>query len=284
MFITLFGTSLQAGLFIILNLILVESLLSIDNAAVLATMVGRLKGTDRQHALRYGIWGALVMRGTCMIFASWLIGIWTLKIVGGLYLIYLCYSHFTAADDSLEENIDPEKSKIILFAEKYLKLNIFWSTVILVEIMDMAFSVDNIFAAVAFTKLLGLVLIGVFIGIFCMRYVAGIFVKLMEKFPFLENVAYVVIGLLGIKLVLSLFQHILTGNFISTFVGNSHFDLIFSLGTLVVFIVPVIWHLLFRSTVVSIDTEQFNNKLYVAFNNSISSLVELPDDHPPNAA
>jgi len=54
---------------------------------------------------------------------------------------------------------------------------------------------------------------------------------------------------------------------------------------LLICILVAIYRLLFkRSTVVSIYREQFNNKLYVAFNNSISSLVELPDDHPPNAA
>jgi YkoY family integral membrane protein len=283
MLTALFGTSLQVGLFIILNLILIESLLSIDNAAVLATMVGKLKGSDKQHALKYGILGALIMRGACMFFASWLINIWILKIIGGLYLCYLCYSHFTAANDSLEEGVDPEKSKIVLFAEKYLKLNVFWSTVILVEIMDMAFSIDNIFAAVAFTKYIGLIYIGVFIGIFAMRYVAGIFVKLMEKFPFLENVAYIVIGLLGIKLGLSLSEHIFTGNAIATLVSNPHFDLFFSLLTLIVFIVPVIWYLLFhkKTTQVSIiDTPG----VVIKFKDDVGPiLTEIPNDHPPAA-
>ena len=47
-------------LLIIGNLILIESLLSVDNAAVLATMVMKLPPEDRKRALRFGIIGAYV--------------------------------------------------------------------------------------------------------------------------------------------------------------------------------------------------------------------------------
>lgn len=237
----LFGTSLVASLFIIANLILVEGLLSIDNAAVLATMVGKLKGEEQKNALHYGIWGALIMRFSCMLLASWLTGLWVLKLIGGLYLVYLCYAHFTTAE-SPEEEIDPDKSKIILFAEKYLKLNQFWATVILVEIMDMAFSVDNIFAAVAFTKYIGLIWIGVGVGIFVMRYVAQIFVKLMERFGFLANVAYIVIGILGVKLALVLVEHYWPTSTLGKLMKGEHVDLFFSLLTLAVFLLPIAWY------------------------------------------
>jgi len=49
---------------VILNLILIESLLSVDNAAVLATMVMDLKDEQREKALKYGIIGAYVFRGS----------------------------------------------------------------------------------------------------------------------------------------------------------------------------------------------------------------------------
>mgnify|MGYP001564960217 FL=1 len=47
-----------ASLAIIGNLIIIESLLSVDNAAVLATMVMDLPPAQRKKALKYGIWGA----------------------------------------------------------------------------------------------------------------------------------------------------------------------------------------------------------------------------------
>ena len=51
---TILGDDIQAGLLIILNLIVIESLLSVDNAAVLATMVLDLPKEQRNRALKYG--------------------------------------------------------------------------------------------------------------------------------------------------------------------------------------------------------------------------------------
>ena len=79
---------------IILNLIVIESLLSVDNAAVLATMVMDLPAEQRKKALRYGIFGAYIFRGLALIFAAVLIKIWWLKPIGGLYLFYLVMSSF----------------------------------------------------------------------------------------------------------------------------------------------------------------------------------------------
>lgn len=73
-------------------------------------------------------------------------------------------------------------------------------TVLWVEVMDMAFSIDNVFAAVAMSPNLWVVVTGVFIGILAMRFVAGRFIVLMDKYPQLETSAYIVIGMLGAKL------------------------------------------------------------------------------------
>ena len=80
-----------ATLLIIGNLVLIESLLSVDNAAVLAIMVMELSDKDRKRALRYGIFGAYLFRGLCLVFAAYLIKVWWLKVVGGLYLLYLVW-------------------------------------------------------------------------------------------------------------------------------------------------------------------------------------------------
>ena len=77
------------SLLIVLNLILIDSLLSVDNAAVLATMVMDLPQKQRSAALRYGILGAYLFRGVCLLFAAVLVKMWWLKHFGGIYLLYL---------------------------------------------------------------------------------------------------------------------------------------------------------------------------------------------------
>jgi YkoY family integral membrane protein len=168
----LLGDDIQAGLLIILNLIVIESLLSVDNAAVLATMVLDLPKEQRNKALKYGIIGAYVFRGICLLIAGWLVKIWFLKPIGGFYLLWLAYSYFKNKHSANTEDETVDKQKSWLYRSTVGALGVFWSTVALVEVMDLAFSIDNVFAAVAFTDHMPLIYIGVFIGILAMRFVA----------------------------------------------------------------------------------------------------------------
>lgn len=243
---TLLGEDIKAGLLIILNLIVIESLLSVDNAAVLATMVMDLPKEQRNKALKYGIIGAYIFRGVCLLIASWLVKIWWLKPLGGFYLLYLAVSYFLKKKDIPAHEEAPDKQKNIIYRSTVGLLGVFWATVALVELMDLAFSVDNVFAAVAFTDHLGLIYIGVFTGILAMRFVAQGFVKLMEKFTFLETAAFTVIGVLGLKLSASLLTHFCPQYFLSRFLEGEHADFFISLLTVAIFLLPVLSSLLFN--------------------------------------
>jgi YkoY family integral membrane protein len=234
------GNDWESALIIILNLIIIESLLSVDNAAVLATMVMDLPQHQRAKALRYGIIGAYVFRGLCLIFAAWLINIWWLKPLGGLYLLYLAYDYFRREQTPQQEDDLLVKEQKWFYKISYGLLGQFWATVVAVEIMDLAFSLDNVFAAVAFTDNIWLVCIGVFIGILAMRFVAQWFVRLLERYPFLETSAFLVIGILGIKLFLSLPTHFNEGAWWAKMLDGETADLIVSILTAGFFFVPII--------------------------------------------
>ncbi|TSD66270.1 DUF475 domain-containing protein [Inquilinus sp. KBS0705] len=245
---TLLGDDIKAGLLIILNLIVIESLLSVDNAAVLATMVLDLPPKERKRALRYGIIGAYVLRGVCLLLASWLVKIWWLKPLGGFYLMYLAINYFVikAKNNNAHEGEQVDKKKSKFYQWTVGTIGTFWATVALVELMDLAFSIDNVFAAVAFTDHIFLIYTGVFIGILAMRFVAQAFVKLMEKFTFLEGVAFVVIGVLGFKLSASLYTHFYEGTPFANLLDSEKTDMAVSVFTVAVFIIPVLTSLLFN--------------------------------------
>lgn len=246
------GEDVGAALLIIFNLILIESLLSVDNAAVLATMVLDLPQHQRGKALQYGILGAYVFRGLCLFFAAWIIQIWWLKPLGGLYLLYLTYSYFQskATPKTEDDTLNKQENRIYKYTLGFL--GPFWATIALVEFMDLAFSIDNVFAAVAYVENvpapynLRLVWIGVFIGILAMRFVAVSFVKLMERFPFLETSAFIVIGILGVKLTASLICHFYPAAGICEVLEGEGADLFVSLFTFAVFFVPVLTSLFFN--------------------------------------
>jgi YkoY family integral membrane protein len=230
-----------AALMVIANLVVIESLLSVDNAAVLATMVMDLPNEQRKKALRYGMWGAYVFRGLAMVFASILIKIWWLKPLGGLYLLYLAFDYFKGKSTPETEDDVIDKKSNWLYKATVGWMGTFWATVCLVELMDMAFSIDNVFAAVAFSDNIILVCLGVFIGILAMRFVAQSFVKAMEKYPFLETSAFVVIAILGTKLMLSVLEHFAPKSGFSIFLASHTADIVVSLLTVLVFVVPVLF-------------------------------------------
>jgi YkoY family integral membrane protein len=233
---------------VVLNLILIESLLSIDNAAVLATMVMDLPENQRKRALRIGLILAYVFRGTALIFAGVLIKINWLKLVGGGYLLYLCLHFFYKRIFKHEHILEIEQEElapVIKHPRKLPFLNVFWSTVVMVELMDMTFSLDNVFAAVAFTNNIYLVCLGVFIGIITMRIVAGYFVKLMERFPFLDSVAFLIIGLLGLRLCADFACVYYPENIFCHFLETETADFYFSIGTVAIFVLPILYAMVF---------------------------------------
>ena len=244
-----------SSLAIIGNLIIIESLLSVDNAAVLATMVMDLPEKQRDKALKYGIWGAYIFRGLAMIFAAFLIKIWWLKTLGGLYLLYLVYDYWKGKQTETTEDDIIDKNSNWLYKLTVGSLGTFWATVALVELMDMAFSIDNVFAAVAFTPNIILVCIGVFIGILAMRFIAQWFVKLMEKYSFLETAAFIVIAILGIKLTLSLYEHFYPEAALSKFLSSHSADIGISVLTVAIFFVPILTSMLFNYPKKNIEVE-----------------------------
>jgi len=235
-----------SAVLVIGNLVLIESLLSVDNAAVLATMVLELPKNQRKKALSYGIIGAYVFRGLCLLFAAYIIKIWWLKPIGGVYLLYLLINYIIKKRSVSPKEGSINKDKNPLYRKIVGKAGVFWSTIVLVELMDLAFSIDNVFAAVAFSKNILIILLGVFIGILAMRFVTGGFVKLMEKFPFLEDCAFVVIGILGIKLSMSVYIHFYPLSTISAFLESNRADWLTSAFTICIFFIPVITSLLFN--------------------------------------
>ncbi|XCI75371.1 MAG: DUF475 domain-containing protein [Flavobacteriales bacterium] len=235
-----------ASMAIVGNLILMESILSIDNAVVLATMVMDMKKEDRQKALQYGILGTYFFRGVCLVFATLLIKIWWLKPLSGLYLLYLSGKHFLPGS-SIENCYTASKKEGWFYKNTLGLFDPFWATVISIELMDLAFSIDNVFAAVAFSDNLLLICLGVFIGILAMRFIAQGFVKLIEKYPFLQTLTFLVILLLGLKLLFSLYERFFPDTALTRFMSSHTAKTLFSLVTIGIFLFPILISLIFRN-------------------------------------
>jgi tellurite resistance protein TerC len=209
---------------IILQLIFLECILSIDNAAVLGAMVAPLPnnrpvpwprtlrgvlskldpllGPQRQAALKVGLIGAYAGRVLMLFLASMIIqNVW-MQILGAAYLIYLAIRHFGETyrhGKDLDDQVDIE-------AIRPARAN-FWNVVVTIELADLAFSLDNVIAAVALSDKLWIVIFGVAIGIVMMRFAAQLFTRLIAWEPALEHAAYLLLFAIGGELLLEYYLH-----------------------------------------------------------------------------
>ena len=172
------------------TLALLEGILSVDNALVLAILVRHLPPELRRRGLTYGLVGAFAFRIIALIFAASLIQFMMFKLVGGVYLLYLAMKNMF--------RIGAESGK----EEHNVKHAGFWKTVILVELTDIVFSIDSITTAVALSDKLLIVYFGGILGIIFMRFLSGFFIGLLEKFPKLEDLAYQLVFFIGVRLTM----------------------------------------------------------------------------------
>lgn len=176
-------------LFLVGLLVFLEGILSVDNALVLAILAKHLPKEEQKKALSYGLIGAFVFRLIALAMVSFLAK-WTwVKFVGGGYLLYIAIKHLFFAQSQAD-------------LEGKSKGASFWRTVVAIELTDVAFAVDSILAGIALTPKLWIVFTGGVLGIVLMRYAASAFIKLIERFPRLEKTAYLLVLIIGAKVIL----------------------------------------------------------------------------------
>ncbi len=249
----------------ILLLVLLEGVLSIDNALVLGLLAKRVPKLLQKRALTYGLVGAFVFRIIAVCLASYLLKWRIVKLIGGGYLVYIAVKHlfFESKEDAEEivtisdegepelriaetgEPLSPEQEMMEIrervpfpiaddvlvsqspSANRYTAPQTngpaatpvradrsFWMAVAVIELTDIAFAVDSILAAIALVGAppagypadapnpkLWVVIMGGLLGLMLMRVAATMFIRLLEKFPRFEMSAYLLVIVIGVKLL-----------------------------------------------------------------------------------
>jgi YkoY family integral membrane protein len=174
-------------------LVMLEGLLSADNAMVLAVLVLGLPKQEQKQALRYGILGAFGFRAAATLAAAYLIRLGWVKLVGAGYLLYLAVHHFAQRGGSEARRTPPTATGVFGFSP-------FWMTVVKVELTDIVFAIDSILVAVAMSPKIWVILTGGILGIIMMRLVIGQLLAIVERYPPLVDGAFVIIAWVAIKL------------------------------------------------------------------------------------
>ena len=180
-------------------LVILEGLLSADNALVLAILVLGLPKKEQRKALRYGILGAFFFRIVAILLAVHLIKVGFVKLIGAAYLLWLAYSHFFGRAEG-------EDRRAIKPATAWMGLSPFWATVVKVELTDIVFAVDSILVAVAMSRKEWVIITGGILGIIAMRMVIGQLLRVVRRYPALVDAAFVIIAWVAIKLLVEFLE------------------------------------------------------------------------------
>ena len=135
-----------------------------------------------------------------LLLAGVIIQIQWVRVVGAAYLLYLGINHIAG----MYRSTDTNEGKAHTMAQE----NGFWVTVGATILADLAFSIDNVIAAVALSDKLWVVLLGVAIGMVIMRFAAGLFSRAINWEPALETGAYLLLLAIGAELLLKEYIHI----------------------------------------------------------------------------
>jgi YjbE family integral membrane protein len=162
------------------QIILINIVLSGDNAVVIALAARSLPPQQQKQAILWGSGAAVVMRIILTIVAVELLRLPFLKIVGGLLLLWIAVQLML-----------PEEE-----AEGGARAGIgFWAAMRTILIADLVMSLDNVIAVAAAAKgSLTLLILGLAISIPLVIFGSTLLLKVMERFPIIITIGAALLG------------------------------------------------------------------------------------------
>ncbi|MEH2291054.1 TerC family protein [Nostoc sp.] len=178
------------ALIVLVILVLLEALLSADNAIALAAIARGLEDKELERkALNFGLVVAYVLRITLILTATWVQQFWQFELLGAAYLLWLVFQHFTSQESNEEQNHEPRFTSLL-------------QAIPVIAFTDLAFSLDSVTTAIAVSQEKWLVLTGATIGIITLRFMAGLFIRWLDEYENLEDAGYITVALVGLRLLL----------------------------------------------------------------------------------
>ena len=171
------------------RIIVADIVLSGDNALIIGMAAAGLSPELRKRAIVFGMVVAAVLRIVFAAIATTLLGVPGLLLVGGLLLVWVCWTLYT----EIRENIDAQAEAAMETAQdesagytgppRRTLLSALWK----ITLADVSMSIDNVLAVAAIadgdqTKLV----VGLAIAIIAMAFFATLIMKLLASYPWIS--------------------------------------------------------------------------------------------------
>ncbi len=181
-------------------IILVDIVLSGDNAIVIGMAAATLSPDLRNKAIAYGIAAAIIFRITLAALTIYLLNIIGLKLIGGCLLFYVCYQLwldlFKGVDLTPEqlledgegsaapENADAAKGT----SSRFLR------AMVMILVADLTMSLDNVLAVAGIAREnLGMLIFGLVLSIALMAVGATLIARLLNRHHWIGYIGFAVI-------------------------------------------------------------------------------------------
>jgi YjbE family integral membrane protein len=174
----------------VFKIIMIDLLLSADNAVVIALACRNLPSHQRKKGILFGVGGAIGLRIVLTFFAVGLLSLPYLKLVGALLLVWIGIKLILPEEEHNADNIQADTR--LLGAVK---------TII---IADFVMSLDNVLGVAAAAKgNVPLLVFGLLISIPMIAWSSQLVLKLIDRFPFIIYAGGALLGYVAGEMLVS---------------------------------------------------------------------------------
>jgi YjbE family integral membrane protein len=167
----------------LLNIIIIDLVLSWDNAIIIGMATRNLPAALRKKAIVFGIIAATILRIVFAVFAVYLLWIIGLKLVGALLLLYVVWKFYKELRSKQSEEEQKVKSATSL-----------WQAIWVIVVADLSLSLDNVLAVAwsAHGNTIAL-WIWLLVSVILMWFASNAIAKNLHRFPRIQRLWLLVI-------------------------------------------------------------------------------------------
>jgi YjbE family integral membrane protein len=174
----------------VLKIIMIDLLLSGDNAVVIALACRNLPPHQRKKGIMYGVGGAIGLRIVLTFFAVTLLSLPYLKLVGALLLLWIGIKLILPEEEHSADNIKADTRLI--------------GAIKTIIVADFVMSLDNVLGVAAAAKgNVSLLVFGLLVSIPMIAWSSQLVLKLIDRFPFIIYAGGALLGYVAGEMLVS---------------------------------------------------------------------------------
>ena len=175
----------------VFKIIMIDLLLSGDNAVVIALACRNLPGSQRRKGILYGVGGAIGLRVVLTFFAVSLLALPYLKIVGAFLLLWIGIKLILPEEEGHGEGSIKAEANL-------------WGAVKTIIIADFVMSLDNVLGVAAAAKgNVFLLVFGLLVSIPLIAWSSQLVLKLIDRYPFIIHAGGALLGYVAGEMLVS---------------------------------------------------------------------------------